>query len=178
MCRRFSHTCTHTHKHVNKQKMKLNARSLRSGHVLCELLYSDHVDIIHHIGEYTIPSLLVLASLWHSLGFLHLCLYPKNITVPHTRHQHGTYHHLLIHSQFLDVRLACHPQCQCQDKSLQHLISSRHLMSHHVWYLFKSVLLFFPVPSARYLLSCPHNRKSPYCCHCGQNWRIHPAVRF
>lgn len=27
-------------------------------------------------------------------------------------------------------------------------------MSHHVWYLFKSVLLFFPpVPSARYLLS-------------------------
>lgn len=105
---------------------------------------------IHHIGEYTIPSLLlVLASLWHSLGFLHLCLYPKNITVPHTRHQHGTYHHLLIHSQFLDVRVACHPQCQCQDKSLQHLISSRHLMSHHVWYLFKSVLLFFfqcPVP--------------------------------
>lgn len=99
---------------------------------------------IHHIGEYIIPSLLlVLASLWHSLGFLHLCLYPKNITVPHTRHQHGTYHHLLIHSQFLDVRVACHPQCQCQDKSLQHLISSRHLMSHHVWYLFKSVLLFF-----------------------------------
>lgn len=61
----------------------------------------------------TCRSLNIFASLWHSLQFLHPCLYPKNITVPHTRHQHRIYHHLLIHSHFLDVRISCCPQHQC-----------------------------------------------------------------
>lgn len=78
----------------------------------------------HTMGEHTMPSLLlVFATLWHFLGFLHLCLYPKNITVPHTRHQHRIYHHLLIHSRFLDVRIACHPQYQCQDETSSILLS-------------------------------------------------------